>query len=237
MLFVPFALLLLHFSFDFCHFDYCVSWCVPPWIYPAWDYVLPVLRWLFPFPCENFQLLSLKIFSQAFPLSVLLWDPCNVNILAFNVLPELSKTVLISLFCYMIFTILPSSLLNHSFASVIVLLIPSVFSFSCCIVHHCSLVLPGLCQTSHVTSQSAPPFFFWDFELSLLSCLWFIFQVDCLFPFHLVVLLGLYFVLSSWRYSSALSFHLTFCDYGFHSAGSRVVGLTSTVCPLVDEAV
>ena len=125
MLFVPFVMLLLNFFFAFCHFNYYVSWCVPPWIYPAWDSVLSVLRWLFPFPWENFQLLSLKIFSQSFPLSVLFWDSCNVNVLAFNVLPEISKTVLISLFCYMIFTILSSSLLIHSFASVIVLLIPS----------------------------------------------------------------------------------------------------------------
>ena len=30
-------LCLLFYVFNFCQFDYCVSWCVPPWVYPAWD--------------------------------------------------------------------------------------------------------------------------------------------------------------------------------------------------------
>ena len=65
-----------------------------------------------------------------------------------------------------------------------------------------------------------------------------LFQVDCLSPLHLVVLLGFYLVPSSGTYSSAISFCLTFCDCDFRSSGCRVVVLlASAVCPLVDEAV
>ena len=38
MLFVVFPLLLLIiFVFNFCPFDYYVSWYVSLWVYPAWD--------------------------------------------------------------------------------------------------------------------------------------------------------------------------------------------------------
>ena len=39
MLFVTFPLLLLLFFclFDFCQFDYYLSWHVSPWVYPLWD--------------------------------------------------------------------------------------------------------------------------------------------------------------------------------------------------------
>ena len=39
MLFVIFPLLLLILVFNFCLFDYYVSWCVPPWVYPVWDFL------------------------------------------------------------------------------------------------------------------------------------------------------------------------------------------------------
>ena len=39
----PLLLLIFFFVFNFCHFNYYVSQCVPPWIYSAWDSVLPGL--------------------------------------------------------------------------------------------------------------------------------------------------------------------------------------------------
>ena len=87
MLFVAFPLLLLIFyiCLNFCQFDYYVSWCVPPWVYPACNSVLPGLG-LFPFPCLGSFQLSLQTFSQ-----VLLLGPLyNVNVGAFNVIPEVS---------------------------------------------------------------------------------------------------------------------------------------------------
>ena len=34
---------ILFFVFNFCQFDYYLSWCVPPWFNPVWDSVLPGL--------------------------------------------------------------------------------------------------------------------------------------------------------------------------------------------------
>ena len=87
-----------------------------------------------------------------------------------------------------------------------------------------------------ISSQSVPPFFFWDLGSFLLLLLWILFQVNCLSPLHLVVILGLYLVSSSRIYSSAFSFCLIFCVCGLHSSGCRIVVLlTSGVCSLVDE--
>ena len=41
-------------------------------------------------------------------------------------------------------------------------------------------------------SQSVCPLNFWDFGSSLLSLLWILFQVDCLFPLHLFIYLFYY---------------------------------------------
>ena len=96
---------------------------------------LPGLGWLFPFPCSgSFQLLSLQIFSHSLSFSHLLLDSYNSNIGAFDIVPEVSETLLSSfyfihftLFCSseVTSTILSSSSMIHSSASDILLLIPS----------------------------------------------------------------------------------------------------------------
>ena len=93
--------------------------------------------WLFPFPCWGiFQLYLFKIFLIHFLF--FFWDPCNSNIGAFNIVPEVSETILVlcilfTLVCSseVISTILSSTSLIHSSASDILVLIPSrVFSIS-----------------------------------------------------------------------------------------------------------
>ena len=74
-----------------------------------------------------------------------------------------------------------------------------------------------------------PSFFFQDLGSSLLSLFWILFQADCPFPLHLVVLLGLYLIPLSGTYFSAMSFYLTFCVWGFHSTGFRIVVLLALV--------
>lgn len=61
-----------------------------------------------------------------------------------------------------------------------------------------------------------PPFFFWDLRLSLLSLLWFLFQVDCLSLLHLVVFAVLYcfFIWDIFLFSVCLIF-VIFYDYSF----------------------
>ena len=75
----PFSLVAYFiFVFNFCHFDYYVSQCVPPWVYPAWDslcflglvdYFLSHVREIFE-EIENFE----EIFW--IPPSVLSFSVC-----------------------------------------------------------------------------------------------------------------------------------------------------------------
>ena len=53
------------FVFNFCQFDYYVSWCIPPWVYPSWDSVFPGLGWLFFSPMfgKFSAIISSNIFS------------------------------------------------------------------------------------------------------------------------------------------------------------------------------
>ena len=70
------------------------------------------------------------------------------------------------------------------------------------------------------------------FCISLLSLLWIIFQVDCLFPLHLFGLLGFYLAPSSAVCFSVFSFCLTYCVSGLLFAGCRlVVIIVFDVCP------
>ena len=87
------------------------------------DYFLSHLRVVF-----NYSLF--KYFLRPFLFLFFFWDPYNSNVGVFNVIPEVSETVLSSfhsLFCcvVVISTILSSRSLIHSSASVILLLIPS----------------------------------------------------------------------------------------------------------------
>ena len=67
--------------------------------------VLPGLDWLFPSHIrEIFSYNLFKYFLNLFLFLFFFWDPCNSNIGSFNVVPEVSETVLnsfhsFSLFC------------------------------------------------------------------------------------------------------------------------------------------
>ena len=61
------------------------------------------------------------------------------------------------------------------------------------------------------------PFYFQDFGSSLLSLLWIVFQVDCLFLLHLFVLVGFYLAPSTAVYFSVFLFCLTYCVWGLLS--------------------
>jgi len=74
-----------------------VSWGVLPWAYPVWDslgfldfddYFLPHFR-------EIFNYYLLKYFLMVFPF-VLFWDSHDSNVVAFNIVLEVSEIVLIS---------------------------------------------------------------------------------------------------------------------------------------------
>ena len=94
--------------------------------------VLPALDYFFSHISEVFDHNLFKYFLRSFLFLFFFWDSYNLNVGAFNVVSEVSVTVLIffilfSLFCSVtvISTILSSSSLILSSASVILLLIPS----------------------------------------------------------------------------------------------------------------
>ena len=68
---------------------------------------------------------------------------------------------------------------------------------------------------------------------SLLSLLWILFQLSCLFPFHLFGLVDFYHVSSSLACFSVFSFCLIYCVWGLLSAGWKVIvtlNLESAAC-------
>ena len=73
-----------------------MSWHVSPWVYPVWDslcfqdlinYFLSHIR-----EVVNYNLF--KYFLSPFLFLFYFWDPYNSNVSVFNVVPEVSETVL-----------------------------------------------------------------------------------------------------------------------------------------------
>ena len=71
--FCPCCFLYFIFVFNFHHFDYYVSWCVPPWVYLALDFLcfLDLVDY-FPMLGKFSAIISSNIFSSPFSL---FWDP------------------------------------------------------------------------------------------------------------------------------------------------------------------
>ena len=85
--------------FNFCQFDYYVSQCAPPWVYPAWDSLcfLDLVDYFLSRVRDIFSYYFLKYFIRSFLSLFSFWDPCNANIDVFNVVPEVSEAVFISI--------------------------------------------------------------------------------------------------------------------------------------------
>ena len=110
-----------------------MSWHVSPWIYPVWDSLgfLDLIDYFLSHIREVFKYNLLKYFLSPFVFLFFFWDPYNFNVGVFNVVSEVSETVLNSfhsfffiLLCGSYVLILSSRSLIRS-ASVILLLIPS----------------------------------------------------------------------------------------------------------------
>ena len=83
-----------------------MSWGVSPWVFPVWNslgfldlgsYSLPHFRVVF-----NYDLL--KYFLMAFLFVFFFWDCCDSNAGAFDIVPEVSEIVLISLIFFFLFS-------------------------------------------------------------------------------------------------------------------------------------
>ena len=130
---------------------------VSPWIYPLWDSLcfLGLVDYFLSHIREAFNYNLFKYFLSPF-LFLFFWDPYNSNVGAFNVVPEVSETVLFSffsLFCFVVVisTILSFSSLVCSSASVILVLIQfreiliSFIVLFITVFFFCALVLLGPC--------------------------------------------------------------------------------------------
>ena len=116
--------------------------------------ILPGVDCFLSYVREVFGCNLFKYFLRPFLSLVSFWDPYNASVCVFNVIPEVSETVLISfhsfsLFCSVavISTTLSSSSLICSSASVILLLIPSSVSFLYLFIYLFILAALGLSCT------------------------------------------------------------------------------------------
>ena len=142
MLFVVFPLLLsiVFLCLNFYQFDYCVSRHVSPWVYPVWNslHFLELGGYFLSHVREVFNYNLFKYFLGSFLSLFSFWDPYNANVVAFNVVPEVSQAVFIS-FLFILFSLFSSVAVNStilfyrslicSSASVLLLLIPSSVFF------------------------------------------------------------------------------------------------------------
>ena len=111
-----------------------MSWHVSPWIYPVWDSLLflDLIDYFLSHIREVFNYNLFKYFLSPFLFLFFFWDPYNSNVGVFNVVPEVSKTVL-NCFHSFFFILLCSTYVHYlssrpcirSSASFILLLIPS----------------------------------------------------------------------------------------------------------------
>jgi len=162
-------------------------------LWASWTWVaisFPMLR--------NFSTIIPQIFSHTLSFSLLLWDPYKSNVGAFNIVPEVSETVLISFHSFF-FILFCFSYFHHSIFQLSqlfcywFLLVYFKFQLLCCsLLIACSLVLLGPCKLFLISSQSlspfylsVPPFYLQGSGSFLLPLLWILFQVDGLFPFSL----------------------------------------------------
>ena len=106
-----------------------MSWGVLPWVYPVWDSLgfLDLGGYFLPHFGEIFSYYLLEYILMAFLFDFFFWDSYDSNVGAFHIVPEVPEVVLISFFLSVSFisTILSSTSLILSSASVILLLVPS----------------------------------------------------------------------------------------------------------------
>ena len=137
-----------------------MSWGVSPGVYPVWDSLgfLDLCHYFLPHFREVFSSYLLEYFRMAFIFLFFFWESYDSNVGLFCIVPEGPEVFLISFFILFTFflsvsfisTILSSTTLIQSSASVILLLVPSrVFLISFIVLfrrrqwHPTPVLLPG----------------------------------------------------------------------------------------------
>jgi len=162
-----FGMFLLQFTL---HGAFCTSWT---WVTVS-----------FPLLGEFSAVLSSNIFSGPSKTP-------DANGSVFNVVPEVPDTVIISFFSCFLFH---GSDFQYSIFQLIYLFFcliyyatdsfSCVFYFRCCVVHLCFLDLLAFLNISCIFLVCAS-IIFWDVGSSLLSLLWILFQLECLYSISL----------------------------------------------------
>ena len=140
------------FVFNFCQFDYCVSWYISPWVYPVWDSLglLDLIDYFLFHIGEIFNYNIFKKFVIPFLFLFFFWDPYNQNVGMFDTLSEVSETVLSSFqsFCLILlfrsyFYLFIIKLTDSSFCFRYSAIdsFQSIFNFSNCVVCLCMFIL------------------------------------------------------------------------------------------------
>ena len=75
-----------------------VSWGVSPWVYPVWDSLgfLDLGDYFLPHFRDVFNYYLFKYLLMVFLFVFFFWDPYDSNVVAFNIVLEVSEIVLIS---------------------------------------------------------------------------------------------------------------------------------------------
>ena len=112
-----------------------MSWLVSPWVYPIWDslYLFDLIDYFFFNVGEIFNYNLFKNFIIPFLFLFLFWGPYNSSVGVFDIVPDVSETIL-SCLHFFYFILLFTSYFHHFIfqltdlffsASDILLLIPS----------------------------------------------------------------------------------------------------------------
>ena len=171
-----------------------MSWHVCPWVYPVWDCSWIWLTISFSM-LGKFSTIISKHFLIHFLFLFFFWDPYNSNVVAFDIVPEVSETILSSFHSFY-FILLFRSYFHHfifqltdPFFCFRYSAIDSfrVINLSNCVVYLCMFILNS--SRSLLIDSCIFSILFSRFWSSLLSLFWILFQVVCLFPLHLFWLL------------------------------------------------
>ena len=135
--------------FNFSHFGYYVSWCVPPWVYPAWDSLcfLDFADFLLSHDGEVFSFCLFKYFLRSFlssPSGTPLMQMSEFWCCPRGLLGSLHFLSFFFLFSVLQQWFLPFCLSDHSS-----ILLPQLFCYwfllmYCSSLFVCSLILLGL---------------------------------------------------------------------------------------------
>ena len=127
-------LLLTFFLLSLCQFDQYVSWRVSPWVYPVWDSLclLDLIDYSLFHVGGIFKYNLFKSFLIPFLFLFFFWDPYNSNVGGFDIISEVSESILSSFHAFY-FILLFRSYFHHFIfqltASIFCLIYSAINSF------------------------------------------------------------------------------------------------------------